>query len=140
MPALQVRDLPQDIYEQLVQSARREHRSLAQETTHILERHFRVSAEEGASSAETVGGLAHAASGREMGYGAVRAQALAPETPSERKRRKCRLFASAHAMMAPGEAGTLTPPEELLAAQHETRGAQLLQSIGSEALGVGAGL
>lgn len=42
MPALQVRDLPQDIYDDLVRSAKRDHRSIAQQTTHILAEHFRV--------------------------------------------------------------------------------------------------
>lgn len=42
MPALQVRDLPQDIYDRLCESARREHRSIAQQTTAILERHFKL--------------------------------------------------------------------------------------------------
>ncbi len=37
MPALQVRDLPQETYDRLAESARREHRSLAQQTAHIIE-------------------------------------------------------------------------------------------------------
>ncbi|MCC6589650.1 MAG: hypothetical protein IT168_23340 [Bryobacterales bacterium] len=36
MPTLQIRDLPPDIYEQLVQAAEREHRSLAQQATVLL--------------------------------------------------------------------------------------------------------
>lgn len=42
MPALQVRDLPQETYDLLVESARRDHRSIAQQTTAILQEHFRV--------------------------------------------------------------------------------------------------
>lgn len=42
MPALQVRDLPQEIYDQLAASAKRDHRSIAQQTTAILEHHFTV--------------------------------------------------------------------------------------------------
>lgn len=42
MPSLQVRDLPQDIYDTLVRSAKRNHRSIAQQTTHILAEYFRV--------------------------------------------------------------------------------------------------
>ena len=38
MPALQVRELPDDLYEQLKESARRERRSLAQQTTVLLRR------------------------------------------------------------------------------------------------------
>lgn len=37
MPALQVRDLPQDLYDRLVELSRRDHRSIAQETTFIIE-------------------------------------------------------------------------------------------------------
>lgn len=42
MPALQVRDLPQETYDLLVESARRDHRSIAQQTTAILQEHLRV--------------------------------------------------------------------------------------------------
>ncbi len=38
MPSLQVRDLPEDVYRQLVESARREHRSIAQQATYLLAR------------------------------------------------------------------------------------------------------
>lgn len=37
MPALQVRDFPQDLYEGLKECAIREHRSLAQQTVHAVE-------------------------------------------------------------------------------------------------------
>lgn len=37
MPALQVRDLPQDVYEGLKDCARNEHRSLAQQTIRAVE-------------------------------------------------------------------------------------------------------
>ena len=37
MPPLQVRDLPQETYERLQRCAEREHRSLAQQTTWIIE-------------------------------------------------------------------------------------------------------
>ena len=39
MPALQVRDLSQDLYDKLKERAEREHRSLAQETIVAIERH-----------------------------------------------------------------------------------------------------
>lgn len=41
MPALQVRDLPQDLYDELRTRAEAEHRSLAQETVVAIERHVR---------------------------------------------------------------------------------------------------
>ncbi len=44
MPALQVRDLPEPIYSALVKEAREQHRSIAQQTIYILERHFLVEA------------------------------------------------------------------------------------------------
>ena len=40
MPALQVRDLPQNVYDALSASAERDHRSLAQQTTYILEQYL----------------------------------------------------------------------------------------------------
>ena len=41
MPALQVRDLPQSLYDELQQRAMREHRSMAQQTIVALEDHLR---------------------------------------------------------------------------------------------------
>ena len=38
MPALQIRDLPEATYRKLVERARREHRSLSQQATVLLER------------------------------------------------------------------------------------------------------
>lgn len=37
MPAIQVRNLPQNLYDQLARAAERDHRSIAQETTFIIE-------------------------------------------------------------------------------------------------------
>ncbi len=42
MPALQVRDFPEDLYEELKECAEREHRSIAQQTTFILDRYLRI--------------------------------------------------------------------------------------------------
>ncbi|MEL6339048.1 MAG: hypothetical protein AAFQ65_04025 [Myxococcota bacterium] len=38
MPSLQIRDLPDELYEQLRVEAKREHRSLAQQATALLEK------------------------------------------------------------------------------------------------------
>ena len=54
MPALQVRDLPEPIYSALVKEAREQHRSIAQQTIHILEQHFLVEA-----TVEDLGGIHH---------------------------------------------------------------------------------
>lgn len=40
MPALQVRDLPQDLYDKLKYRAEKEHRSLAQQTIVAIEEHL----------------------------------------------------------------------------------------------------
>ncbi len=42
MPALQVRDLPQDLYDGLHDLAEHEHRSMAQETVVAIEKHLRL--------------------------------------------------------------------------------------------------
>lgn len=42
MPALQVRDFPEDLYEKLKECAEQEHRSIAQQTTYILSRYLRL--------------------------------------------------------------------------------------------------
>ncbi len=42
MPALQIRDLPQGIYDALKLRAEREHRSLAQQATVAIEEHLRL--------------------------------------------------------------------------------------------------
>jgi len=38
MPLLQIRDLPQEVYRKLAESAKREHRSLSQQATALLSR------------------------------------------------------------------------------------------------------
>lgn len=40
MPALQVRDLPQSLYDELSLRAKREHRSMAQQTVVAIEQHL----------------------------------------------------------------------------------------------------
>lgn len=42
MPALQIRDLPQGLYDELRLRAEREHRSLAQQATVAIEQHLRL--------------------------------------------------------------------------------------------------
>lgn len=42
MPALQVRDFPEDLYEELKKCAEREHRSIAQQAAYILSRYLRL--------------------------------------------------------------------------------------------------
>lgn len=42
MPALQIRDLPQDLYDELKRRAEREHRSMAQQATVAIEQHLRL--------------------------------------------------------------------------------------------------
>ena len=42
MPALQIRDLPQGLYDELKLRAEREHRSLAQQATVAIEQHLRL--------------------------------------------------------------------------------------------------
>lgn len=42
MPALQVRDFPEDLYEELKECAEQEHRSIAQQVTFILSRYLKL--------------------------------------------------------------------------------------------------
>ena len=42
MPALQVRDFPEELYEELKDCAEQEHRSIAQQVTFILSRYLRI--------------------------------------------------------------------------------------------------
>ena len=42
MPALQIRDIPQGLYDELRLRAEREHRSLAQQATVAIEQHLRM--------------------------------------------------------------------------------------------------
>ena len=82
MPALQVRELPEDLYEQLKESARRERRSLAQQTTVLLRRGLAAGEASAASDGEVWperGGEA-----RRRGGGGVY---LGADLPAERERR-----------------------------------------------------
>lgn len=40
MPAVQVRDMPQELYDGLVERAKRDHRSISQEVTALIEEHL----------------------------------------------------------------------------------------------------
>lgn len=82
MPALQVRELPEDLYEQLKESARRERRSLAQQTTVLLRRGLAAGEAPAASDGEVWperGGET-----RRRGGGGVY---LGADLPAERERR-----------------------------------------------------
>ena len=82
MPALQVRELPEDLYEQLKESARRERRSLAQQTTVLLRRG--LAAEEAPVASD--GGVwpERDREARRRGRGGVY---LGADLPAERERR-----------------------------------------------------
>ena len=86
MPALQVRDLPADLYEQLKESARREHRSLAQQTTVLLRRGLA----DGAAFVEAGGGEARLDRRGESRRTVVADDCFHFDLPSERERRIAR--------------------------------------------------
>ena len=79
MPALQVRDLPQDLYDKLAAEAAIEFRSLAQQTTFILDQHFRERAER-------------------MRLQVVRHDDNSPQAAAERIVRRKRIFAQLETM------------------------------------------
>lgn len=79
MPTLQVRDLPQDLYDKLADEAATEFRSLAQQTTAILDQHFRDRAER-------------------MQVRVVRRDEGSPQAVVERLERRRRIFADLDAI------------------------------------------
>ena len=79
MPTLQVRDLPQDLYDKLAAEAAIEFRSLAQQTTFILDQHFRERAER-------------------MRLQVVRHDDNSPQAAAERIVRRKRIFAQLETM------------------------------------------
>lgn len=79
MPTLQVRDLPQDLYDKLADEAAAEFRSLAQQTTYILDQHFRERVER-------------------MSMRVVRHDEDSPEVIAKRIERRKRIFARLDAM------------------------------------------
>lgn len=126
MPALQVRDLPQDIYDRLVLSAERDHRSLAQQTTYILEQHLRH-----VDDLEEVPTISEASHGvADMGYAARARTPQSSTSAIERKQRKLQLFARGRALLESSQRNELTPAEDLLAALRAKRDERLEVTLG----------
>lgn len=114
MPALQVRNLPQDIYDQLAAEAKAEHRSLAQHTTSILAEHFRV-VDGGLSERPQQPSTALPTTLGSLTWEHIR-------TPEEREQRARKLFALMEAELEGVDVATLTPPEvifEEMRSEHE---------------------
>lgn len=126
MPALQVRDLPQDIYDRLVLSAERDHRSLAQQTTYILEQHLQY-----ADDLEEVPTISEASHGvADMGY-AVRSRTPQSSTSAiERKQRKLQLLARGRALLESSQRNELTPVEDVLTDVRAERDGSLEAALG----------
>lgn len=129
MPALQVRDLPQDIYDRLVLSAERDHRSLAQQTTYILEQHLqRDDGFEGVRMVFPNSKVPHG--GTDMGYAAQTRAPQAPTSPTERKQRKLQLFARGRDVLSASGGVGLTPAEDVLAGLRAERDGSLEAALG----------
>ena len=108
MPALQVRDLPQDLYDKLKYRAEREHRSLAQQTIVAIEEHVtREASESGAKPAEEV-------------YPHLRLLNSEDGVEARIKRRK-RVFAEIEKLGPATIAEGFPTPEELIREDREAR-------------------
>ena len=151
MPALQVRDLPEDTYERLVRCASEEHRSLAQQTIAILEsylskRESEHSTEFNPAAFQSIGTGEHGTRDSSSSATDYASHAFTPfkangitylvrpdETQEQRSARKKKLFAS---IAEKAEAGTYTglPPAGDIVQQVRTdRLAQLGPKTGDAA-------
>ena len=123
MPALQVRDLPQDIYDQLVASSKRDHRSIAQQTTHILEQHFKLL--EGGDEISPKAQKAPLTGWFDVqSYGARLLPAHPYETPDERRERKLKMLLDTRKLPRLWEREGFIPPDQVISQMREERDCQ----------------
>ena len=86
MPALQVKDFPSDLYDQLRECAAAQDRSISQQTVHVLREYLRAYRQGGGSASWVVRPVV------ERPDAVLRTSDRTAETPEERAERRRKLF------------------------------------------------
>ena len=119
MPALQVKDFPSDLYDDLRACAMVQDRNISQQTVHVLREYLRAYKQGGGSVTWVVRPVV------EQPEAHLRAKSRAEETPEERTERRKRVFERIHAMPKIEIPDDFPEPAELIRQMREERGVQI---------------
>lgn len=123
MPALQVKDFPSDLYEELRECAATQDRNISQQTVHVLREYLRAYRQSGGSPAWVVRPAV------EQAEAPVRAKSRAEETPEERIERRRKVFAALDALPKVEIPKDFPEPAELVRQMREERDDQLVPEL-----------
>lgn len=134
MPALQVKDFPSDLYDDLRECAAGQDRNISQQTVHILREYLRAYKHLGESVAWKAGETEPEASRKPALEIYAGSKALDQETKMRIERRR-RAFEKIESLPKPELSGNDPSAAELIRQMREERGARTDFSFGKEADG-----
>lgn len=123
MPALQVKDFPPDLYEDLRECAAVQDRNISQQTVHVLREYLRAYRQSGSSPNWVVRPAV------EQPETTRRAKTRAEETPEERIERRRKVFERIHAMPKIEIPDDFPEPAELIRQMREERDDQIVPEL-----------
>lgn len=132
MPALQVKDFPSDLYDDLRECAAGQDRNISQQTVHILREYLRAYKQLGSSISWKASGSEPEASRKPAFEICAGGKALDQETRMRIERRK-RAFEKIDALSKPGSLSSEPSAAELIRQMREERDARIDFSFDEEA-------
>ncbi|WP_139651575.1 hypothetical protein [Raoultibacter phocaeensis] len=123
MPALQVKDFPSDLYEELRECAAAQDRNISQQTVHVLREYLRAYRRGGNSATWTVRPAV------EQPEAPTRAKSRAEETAEERIARRKKVFEEIDAMPKFEVPDGFPEPAELIRQMREERTEQIMSAL-----------
>lgn len=123
MPALQVKDFPSDLYEDLRECAAAQDRNISQQTVHVLREYLRAYRQAGMSANWVVRPAV------EQPEPPSRAKSRAEETPEERIERRRKVFEAIDAMPKFEVPDDFPEPAELIRQMREERDDQIVPEL-----------
>lgn len=123
MPALQVKDFPSDLYEDLRECALAQDRNISQQTVHVLRDYLRAYKQGGGSVTWVVRPAV------EQAEAPTRAKSRAEETPDERIERRRKVFAAIDALPKFEVPDDFPEPAELIRQMREERDDQIVPEL-----------
>ena len=123
MPALQVKDFPSDLYEDLRACAMMQDRNISQQTVHVLREYLRAYKQSGSSAAWVVRPAV------EQPEAPTRVKSRAEETPEERIERRRKVFERIHSMPKIEIPADFPEPADLIRQMREERDDQIVPEL-----------
>lgn len=123
MPALQVKDFPNDLYEELRECATAQDRNISQQTVHVLREYLRAYRQGGNSASWVVRPAV------EQPETPPRVKSRAEETPEERIERRRKAFEAIDAMPKFEVPDDFPEPAELIRQMREERTEQITSAL-----------